>query len=289
MRLARRVVMVCLAAASISAFAQNNPGFSYLWTYTVQVKPEKRAEYNTIMKKLVAANRKDGDNWLAEETDYGEDNVLMFVEGRQSFADADAAQQKFYAALAKSYGQAGAEKLMQDANACIISARSEMRLIRPEISVNVPDTAQLNRMVGQSRWVRTIMVRVRPGKNLEFEAMVKQALQAIAGADPSTPVLVAQSVAGQAGLVYYISTLKPKLGDYDGGANLAKLLGDEEWRKWLKTDSEVVISSSTYINRFVPELSNPLPDIVAASADFWSPKTTKAAKPKPASAAKQGQ
>jgi hypothetical protein len=54
------VMLVALAAAQTQPAQED-----YLDVYSVQVKPEKRADFDAIAKKMVAANRDNsGDNWL---------------------------------------------------------------------------------------------------------------------------------------------------------------------------------------------------------------------------------
>ena len=59
------------------------------------------------------------------------------------------------------------------------------------------------------------------------------------------------------------------------------MLGEDAFQAYLKMVADSVQGSETMITRFVPELSNPPADIVAASPDFWTPKPKVAPKPKP--------
>jgi len=65
-----------------------------------------------------------GDNWVAYQVDYGEQNTLYFVSIRGNFAAIDEGQAAFMGALKSSYG-AGMEKLLADGDSCLISSRSE--------------------------------------------------------------------------------------------------------------------------------------------------------------------
>jgi hypothetical protein len=52
---------------SLAAFAQESSG--YLDVFVVKVKPEKRAAFDTVIRKMADANRSNnGDTWLASET-----------------------------------------------------------------------------------------------------------------------------------------------------------------------------------------------------------------------------
>src|SRR6266496_1520568 len=111
----------------------------YLDVLVVKVKPEKRSEFDAVVKKMVDANRKHkGDAWLTAETAYGESNTVYFTSLRTSYADIDKGMQGFFGAVSKAYGQAGTAKLFQDFNNCITSARGELRRRRADLSSNAP-------------------------------------------------------------------------------------------------------------------------------------------------------
>jgi len=86
--------------------------------------------------------------------------------------------------------------------------------------------------------------------------------------------------------VYYLTMLAPTLGAYDSIASQQKLLGDDGYQKWLKSNADVVETSETTIHRFLPEISNAPTQVAAASPDFWNPKPVVAAK-KPATKKKE--
>jgi hypothetical protein len=59
-------------------------------------------------------------------------------------------------------------------------------------------------------------------------------------------------------------------------------LGEEGYAHYLKAASEIVENTETVISHFLPDLSNPPADVVAAAPDYWNPKPVlaKAATPK---------
>jgi len=72
------ILFVLLGALAVGQAQQAQE--SYLDVFTVQVKPEKRADFDAIYKKIVAANRQNkGDTWLAMETTYGPGNRVAFL------------------------------------------------------------------------------------------------------------------------------------------------------------------------------------------------------------------
>src|SRR5260370_36480968 len=104
-----------------------------------KVKPEKRAEFDAINKKMVALNRRNkGDAWLASEAMYGEGNVVTFVSLRSGFGDAQKGFDVFMGALSKPGGMAAAEKIFQDFNNTVGSTRRGIRRRRPGVGRTVP-------------------------------------------------------------------------------------------------------------------------------------------------------
>src|SRR6266851_3019292 len=117
---------ITLALLAVAAAAQP-AATGYLDVYSVRVKPDKRLQFDAIAKKWAAANRQHkGDTWVAYQVEYGEQNTLYFVAPRANYAAIDEAQTAFMGALKSSYG-AGMEKLLADADSCLISSRSEIR------------------------------------------------------------------------------------------------------------------------------------------------------------------
>ncbi len=264
------IVVILLGAL---AFAQAQE--SYLDVYTVQVKPDRRADFDAISKKIVAANRQNGgDSWLAMETVYGPGNRVTFISTRTSYGDIEKATGSFYEALQKAFGKT-TEKTLQDFGQCLESSRSEIRRRRWDLSSNAPsDPAAFAKLIAGSRWLRTNAVHVRPGHNNGFEAILKDLKAARDKASPPQTMLVSQAVAGQEGTVYYITTLQTTLAGFDVVPTLQQLLGNEGYDKFLKASAETVENTETSINRFIPEISN-APDEVASNApDFWRPKAT---------------
>lgn len=265
----------------------------YLDIFVVQVKPDKRADFDAIGRKIVEANRKPkGDRWLAMENTYGTGNVVSFVSHRANYAAIDQASKDFMSALNEALGPAGAKKLFQDFNTTVISTRSELRRRRWDLSSNAPkDDAAYAKLVGSARWIRTLEVHVKPGHDAEFAEQAKQVKTAYESGASSWNIFASQTVAGDRGGTYYFSTLEPSLEAFDSAPDLRKLMGNEAFESWAKSTADTVAFSETRIMRLVPELSNPPDDIAQTALDFWRPKPVAVinAKPKPAQVAKATQ
>jgi hypothetical protein len=282
--MARQVIRwaaVCLLLMfAMLAAAQEKE--EYLDVYQVQVKPEKRAEFDAITKKWAAANRNGGDKWVTLESLYGEGNVVTFISNRDSYGDVEKGMNSFEGALMKTYGADQAQKMFAELGACTTSSRGELRRRRWDLSSNAPkEPAAFAKMVGESRFLRTTRVVVRSGRNEEFEAMMKEVKAEREKSAPQNVLIVSQVVAGEEGNVYYVTTLEPDMAGYDKLTPAKKFLSEEAYQKAMKSNSEVVETSYTTIHRFLPEASNPAEQVAAASPDFWNPKPVVAAK-KPA-------
>lgn len=277
-------VAVVLAMLPTELWAQGQ----YLDEFIVRVKPDKVTQFEGIARKIADANRHaNGDHWLTMVSMYGESNTYVFVSRRNSYADIDKGSESFMAAVNKTMGKAASQKLMDDFMGCVESSRAELRIRRPDLSGKLPtDPQALNEMVGKSRVLRVMALRVRPGHEPEFEAMIKD-INAHAESNANTqPVSVAETIEGGRGSVYYITFFRPSLGGFDNNPQLADFMGEEGMAKVEKTIAEVGAGSDTTIYRFAPELSNPPEEIAQVSSDYWNPKPMSAAVPHKAKAAK---
>ena len=270
------IAVVLLGALAVGQAQQAQE--SYLDVFTVQVKPEKRTDFDAISKKIAAANRQNkGDTWLAMETTYGPSNRVAFISMRNSYGEVETAMGTFMEALQKTYGRAATDKMFQDFSQCVLSSRSELRRRRWDLSSNAPsDPASYAKLIAESRWLRTNAVHVRPGEAAVFEAQLKDMKAAREKASPPLTVLVSQAVAGQEGTVYYVTTLQSSLAGFDAIPPIQQTLGEEGYAKFLKANAEAVSSTETVINHFLPDLSNAPEQIAAAAPDFWRPKSMSA-------------
>jgi hypothetical protein len=247
---------------------------SYLDVFTARVKPDKRAEFDAINKKMAALNRRNkGDTWLATETMYGEGNVVTFTSLRSGFGDVQKAFDLFLGAMAKPGGMAAAMKMLQDSNSPLVNGRSEIRLRRPDLGTNAPtsaaDTAAL---IGKARFQYMVTVRVRTGHGLGFEDQIKMVRDVRKKAGQKQVWLVSQSIVGQPGTLYYITMPLGSLDEMDGAPTLSRTLGADGYKQFQKGLAENTLSTEITINRYLPELSNPPAEIAAADPAFWNPK-----------------
>ena len=258
----------------------------YLDVFVARVKPEKRAEFDAVNKKMVDANRRHkGDMWVALETSYGEQNTVAFSSSRESYGDVEKSAAVFEGAVGKAYGEAGAGALWQQLNSTLESSRSEIRQRRWDLSYNPPaDRAAYVQIIGKSRWVRSVIVRVRPGHVPEFETGMKEINAAAQKSNMPGMRWVSQVTAGGNPGTYHITRLVASLDELDQATPMLQMLGEEGYQRFQKMNAEAVAGVEYVLYRIVPELSNPPAEVVAVAPDFWSPKPKVAAASKPKSA-----
>src|SRR5260370_33726973 len=105
-------------------------------------------------------------------------------------------------------------KLFSDFDATVDSERGELRRRRWDLTASAPaDAAAYNNLIGHSRYLRTVIVRVRPGRVPDYEAQFKLGKDAQERANPGIASFVSQAVAGGQIGVFYITNCLTSLGD----------------------------------------------------------------------------
>jgi len=244
----------------------------YLDVDIATVKAGKRAAFDAASKRIVELNRRNkGDTWLAYEAMYGGSGTVYFTAVRPSYKGVEDGAKTFMGALTKGVGAAGMQRLFDEWGATVENDHAELRHRRMDLTANPPaDTAVYFRTVGQSRFLRTATVHVRPGRIPDYEAQLKVNKPAMEKANPTLTAFVSQGVAGQETGVFYTTYLLRSLGDLDEIKGLAEALG-AGYPAYLKTVSETVSRTDILIGRILPELSNPPDEVVAVDEKFWRP------------------
>jgi quinol monooxygenase YgiN len=273
--------LLFVALTTAVGLAQQQGG--YLDVYVAKVKPEKRAAFEDVNKKMAEANRRhNGDIWLALEVEYGEQNTVIFSSSRESYGDVEKSSEAFEGALNKAFGEAGVKALFQQFSDTLESSRSEIRQRRWDLSYNAPaDRAAYMQILGKSRWIRSAIVRVRPGHALEFESMMKEINAASQKSNAPGMRWVSQVTAGGNPGTYYITRLMTSLAELDQATSLQEMLGEEGYERFQKMNAEAVAGVEYVLYRILPELSNLPPEVAAVAPEFWNPKPKAPAVSKP--------
>jgi hypothetical protein len=255
------------------------PPDGFLDIQVAKVKMGRRAEFDAINKRFAEINRKNGgDQWLAYETWYGGGNTVYFVSSRRDYAGVADALNAFQSALTKALGPAGMSKILNDWDSTVESEQMQLRRRRWDLSAGAPpDAASYNRIVGQARYLRMAIVRVRPGRLPAFEGQLKIAKAAQDRANEGFPTFVSQSEAGQPVGTFYITTLLKTLADLDKVKPLQEVLGPD-YDRYQAASAENTLGTEIMIGRFLPELSNAPEEIAAIDPKFWRPTPPAGAK-----------
>ncbi len=278
-----RKTLFVFASALLLAGSAFGRTTQYLDVLRIKVKPEKRTEFETAVKRLAQANRhNNGDRWVALATEYGENNTITMITGRSNYSDIDRGFELFEGAVTKAAGgKAGLDKLMQDFSSSILGSRGEIRRVRWDLSENSSDPEASTNVIAASRWVRTIRIQVRPGRSPEYESLLKDLKTAVERSSYKKPVRVSQAYDGTSGGTYYVSMYGTKLGDFDDIPKLSEMLGAEGYQTYLKTTADLVLRTESELARFRPELSAPTKQFIDADPKFWNPKPAPVAMAKP--------
>ncbi|HTS28110.1 MAG TPA: hypothetical protein VMH81_19690 [Bryobacteraceae bacterium] len=245
----------------------------YLDVFIAKVKMGKRVEFDAINKREAEINRKNkGDTWLAYGVLYGEPDTVYFTSVRANYGGAEEGLKAFEGSLTKVLGTAGMHKLGADFDATVESERSELRRRRRDLSANEPmSTDAYNNLVGSARFIRTAIVRVRPGRILDYERQLQLVKGEQERANPGIPSFVSQALAGQPATgVFYITNLLKSLADLDKIKPLQEVLGSS-YATYQSKLAENILGTNIIIGRFLPELSNPPEEIVSVDPKFWRP------------------
>jgi hypothetical protein len=270
-----------------SAMAQM--GAQYLDITHVQVRGEKSKDFEDAIKKMAEVNRKyKGDRWVALSTEYGDFGQYTFSATRDNLGDVETGMTAFQKALKEALGPMG-EKLMRDLDAYTASGYNEIRHRRWDLSVNAPSSKEdMLKTIAQTRWIRTLTMKMKPGRNREYLAAWKGFQAELQNVTPAVPILVSEATTGAPGIfvgVYYKSWAQMD----EGAESLQKALASGAYDHLTKVTQETVQSSKWEVLRIRPELSCAPDEVVATDPAFWKPKPAAAApaKPKPMTEAKK--
>jgi hypothetical protein len=131
----------------------------------------------------------------------------------------------------------------------------------------------------KARYYNIQMIRIRPGRAADFAEMRKLAMAALAKSGSKRRFVVYLVNSGAPTGTYLILSAVDSLKAMDPGPNpmsMAEAFGAENQARYLKLQSEIVVSSESTLFTINPKTSNPPKEYVAADPDFWAPKTAAA-------------
>jgi hypothetical protein len=273
--MSKRWMLACTVLICTATVFGQNP-LPYRDVFTAKIKPEKRADFEAIARKVADANRRmQGDRFIALMSEYGDNYTFMAVSARESIGSVEKASQAFMNAMNEAFTPSGAMKLLGEFSTTVNSSRAEIRRVRDDLSVNRPGTAEeeLN-VIGRMRYVSTTTYRLRPGKLGEWTEQHKLLKAAVEKQETPNkrPYFISQGTVGALDTIY-ASRLMSSLAELDDPFTpLAKLLGEDGAKTFLNAQIECVVSREQMVLRVMPEWSNPPDEIVAVAPDYWKPK-----------------
>ena len=140
---------------------------------------------------------------------------------------------------------------------------------------------------GDLRYFRVRTTRVKLGHGPDYVQMVKLVNDAFEKAGKGGSAATYAVVAGAPAPTYITFWPAKSLSRFDENVNLREILGADYDQFMSLFDKSVAGYSDDYL-QIDPKMSYPMEEWTKADPSFWSPKPVMAAKPKPASADKQG-
>jgi hypothetical protein len=174
------------------------------------------------------------------------------------------------------------EQLAQQDAQFLTGIRTMTAMYKPDLSYfsSSPDIAN-------KRYFAVATIHVKPGHNEEFTEMRAVAKTAHEKAQLNENFAVFQIVAGAPGPTYLIFIPMKSMKEVDNydqlhGKVYQDALGDDGQKKMRELAAACIESSEVNYFEFSPKMSYPSKEWIAANPDFWTPKTTVAAKQKKA-------
>ena len=270
--------VLAVSPAALDAQAAAPASTTVLSIYREVVKPGKNfahdAHESAWTKAMIAA--KSPSRFLAM-TPMSGPNENWYVSSFENWAALEKANMAgmatpALAAIQKSFG-AKEEEFLSDGR--LMTLREH-----PELGYGgMSDIANM-------RYLTVTRVSVRPGHNMEWEAMRKEIAKAHEVAHLADKYSLWEVTSGAPAGTYYIMAPQKSLAELDGGAAMhagaaymAALGGDDGQQKRAAIAASAVVSSQIDRFEFAPSQSNPPEAWVTANPKFWKPAAPAAAAP----------
>jgi hypothetical protein len=160
---------------------------------------------------------------------------------------------------------------MRDLGASSNSFKSEIRRRRRDLSVNPPEDADgLQKLVGSTRWIRTVRLDVKPGRSQEYIEAWKKFQGELGQVTPPITALFSESITGTPAL--YVGIYYKSMAQMDSEVPaLQKAVASPAYGNLMKVSGDAIAMSNWEIHRVRPDLSNPPEGVVNVDPAFWKP------------------
>jgi hypothetical protein len=238
------IALLLLVSSVVRVGAQAQPPGDLLVLSVIDVKPDMLSEFGELQAQAMAAQRKGGQAW--RETwnvlQFGDPHRVRVVRPLVSFAELDG--QTF------TVKGAGAEQ------ARTINERSRQMIVAQQIyAVRVRRDLGFGERPPQPNLAVLTTVVVSPGRNAEFEAIVKNDVIPAYKKAGQDYLGIAQVIVGGDPNVYFALTLYPDFAAVQKGSPILRALGPEGFAKYNAKLAGVVSRMEYEVIRFNTALS----------------------------------
>ena len=222
------------------------PTQQWVRVHVFHIKPDMVAEYEELVKnEAIPAEKKGGVKWRAtwQTANFGEGFVYIAATPIENFAQYDSPS-----AFVKALGEEGARAYLAKARRFITSQQASAVLERPDLSYP-------GKMTGPAKMAVVNFVQIAPGRNMEYENLIKtDVLPAMKKADVLA-YLVSQTVLGGNANEYVGVTVLDKYADLDKGNPLLRALGQDGFNKYLQKTAGIIVHQERIVVRYRADLS----------------------------------
>lgn len=212
----------------------------------VRVKPDMLTEYQDFVKKeLIPTLQKGGVKERNAYTTafFGEAFEYVYVTPIESFAQYDG-----QSPIVKALGEEGARAFGAKARRLIVSTRTFAIQTRPDLSYT-------GKMTGQPKYAVINSIQIAPGRNAEFENIIKNDVVPAMKKAEVVGYLVSQTAFGGDVNEYTSLTLYDNFADIGKGSPLVLALGQEGFNRLRQKTAGIIVRHERSVARYVPELS----------------------------------
>lgn len=248
---------IMLMLLTALAFAQNKPeqktqpmasapAQQWVSVNVFHIKPDMVAEYEELVKsESIPAEKKGGVKWRAtwQTARFGEGFMYVAATPIENFAQYDSPSP-----YVKALGEDGARAYLAKVRRFITSQQIIAALERPDLSYP-------GKLTGPPKMAVVNFVQIAPGRNAEYENLIKtDVLPAMKKAEVLA-YLVSQTVLGGNANEYVGVTVLDKFADLDKGNPLLRALGQDGFNKFLQKTAGIIVHQERIVARYRADLS----------------------------------
>jgi hypothetical protein len=292
----RRILSVLaflpLAAATVAAQDGASGPSKVLALTREDIKPGKMAPHEKVAANFVSAvSRTPSTSYrLGLVPLSGDENVVLYLEGYNSFADVEARRTQFDQITATNAAfKAELDQMDKQGGEMHAAQRTAFYTLRPDLSYHPRALKDIH-----ARFVSINTTRIKPGRGPDYVDYIKNLNAAREKANSDVHTAVYQAVTGAPNGTFVSITAIESLKQWDddfakADANQkainAALGGDDVMKQRRMLISEIVADGFGTLYAINPAISRPTEQAVAADPEFWKART-QAASAQPASAKK---